>query len=283
LLPALRHRSPTKTAPTKAATLVKAIPAKEAPALHYAPQPSVSSATLGRVTTVTDIGVAGRKTHFGESFDLLSLRKMLVRLQEEIVFCLSGLALFESGPLGNGPKPFGKAFASRPKPRTRVPKEPASLGFRDPRPKSKKTLGFPLALVSSAPARDPKGKAPMVFTVNRAKFMFKAKVVSSPRPEEASSGFYEPQPILDPFTQKFSLGLGVGWLSDPGALTSSLEAFLPGSDAGFCSLPIVFPPRFNRRRLCHPVTSPLSLMVTQSLLHSRQPSIPRRGRPLCLR
>jgi hypothetical protein len=129
---------------------------------------------LGRVTTVTDIVVAECKTHFGESFYLLSLRKTLVRLQEEIAFCLSGLVLFEGGPLGSGPKPSGRDFASRPNPRTRVSKEPASLGFRDPRPKSKKTLGFPLALVSSAPACDPKGKAPMVFTINPPKFVFKS-------------------------------------------------------------------------------------------------------------
>jgi hypothetical protein len=48
------------------------------------------------------------------------------------VFCLSGLALFEGELLDSGPKPSGKAFASQPKPRTRVPKEPASLVFRDP-------------------------------------------------------------------------------------------------------------------------------------------------------
>jgi hypothetical protein len=45
---------------TKVAAPVKAIQAKEAPmktapTLHYGPQPFVSSATLGRATTVTDL------------------------------------------------------------------------------------------------------------------------------------------------------------------------------------------------------------------------------------
>lgn len=232
---ALRHRSLTKIATLKAVASVKAIPAKEAPALHCGPQPSVSFAMLGRVTTITDIGVAECITHFGESFDLLSLRKTLVRLQEELAFCLSGLAFFEGGLLGSGPKPCGKAFASRPKPRIRFPKELASLGFRDPQPKSKKTLGFSLAPVSLAPARHPKGEASMAFTLNWLKFVFEAKVVWGPCSEEASSGFYEPLPISDPFIQEFSLGSGVGQPGDPGASSSSLEAFSPGSDAGLLS------------------------------------------------
>jgi hypothetical protein len=85
-LPALRHRSPTKIATVKAAASVKAIPVKTAPTLRYGPQLFVSSATLGRATIVTNIGVAERKTHFGESFNLLNLRKMLVRIPEEIAF-----------------------------------------------------------------------------------------------------------------------------------------------------------------------------------------------------
>jgi hypothetical protein len=94
-LSALCHRSPTKTAMAKAIASMKAILVKEASvktalALHYGPQPSVSSATLGRVMTVTDIGVVECKTQFVECFDLLNLRKTLVRLLEEIVFCLSG-------------------------------------------------------------------------------------------------------------------------------------------------------------------------------------------------
>jgi hypothetical protein len=80
MVPALRLHSPTKTATVKAAALVKAIPVKATPALNCGPQPYVSSATLGRVTFVKDLGVADCKAYFGDSFNLLSLRKTLMRL-----------------------------------------------------------------------------------------------------------------------------------------------------------------------------------------------------------
>jgi hypothetical protein len=142
------------------------------------------------------------------------LRSLVLGSQKQTIMCPLGwvvtvLALFEGGgPLGSRPKPSGKAFASWSKPRTRVPKEPTSLGSRDPQPKSKKTLRFSLAQVSSALARDPKGKAPMVFTVNRPKFAFKDKVVSSPCTKAS-----------------FGLGSGVGQPADPGASTSAIKAF----------------------------------------------------------
>jgi hypothetical protein len=71
----LRLRSPMKTATVKVAALVKAVPV-----LNCGPQPYVSSATLARVTFVKDLGVTDCKAYFGDSFDLLNLRKTLMRL-----------------------------------------------------------------------------------------------------------------------------------------------------------------------------------------------------------
>jgi len=80
---------------------------------------------------------ATRKSHFGESLDLCSLRKTSERLHAEIGHCLSDLYLLEDGLLGNGPKPPG----SNSLPKT----QPDSLGPRVPRPISKKHSGPLLA------------------------------------------------------------------------------------------------------------------------------------------
>jgi hypothetical protein len=161
-LPALRQRPPTKAATVKAAAPLKAILEKEAPVKTT---PTLFSATLERATVtakgrVTNTGSptlysVARKTLFGESFDLSSLRKMLVRLQEEIA-CLSGLALFECGPLGSGSKPSD----SRPKPKTRVPKEPAFLAseFPGPNPKRLRIFHWPQFLQRQLVTQ--KGKPP---------------------------------------------------------------------------------------------------------------------------
>jgi hypothetical protein len=79
----------------------------------------------------------------------------------------------------------------------------------------------------------------MVFTVNRPKFAFKAKVVLGPHMEEASLGAYEPWPISDPL---FSMRSGVVQPTDRGASTSSLEAFSPGSNVGLLPQPVMSHP-----------------------------------------
>lgn len=64
-------------------------------------------------------------------------------------------------------------------------------------------MGFLFDLVSSTTACDLKEKAPMVFTVNRPKFVFKPKVVLGRHLKEASLGFNGPRPNPKEFQVNF--------------------------------------------------------------------------------
>jgi hypothetical protein len=78
-----QEKAPTAPA-IRICLLAKTTMVKATPTLNCGPHPSVSPATLGLETPDKDLGVASCKTYFGESFDLLNLRKTLLTLQEEI-------------------------------------------------------------------------------------------------------------------------------------------------------------------------------------------------------
>jgi hypothetical protein len=56
---------------------------------------------------------ASRKSHFGDSLDLRSIRKTLEKLHVEIGYCLKGLHLLEDDLLGSGPKLPGPSSLPR--------------------------------------------------------------------------------------------------------------------------------------------------------------------------
>jgi hypothetical protein len=163
--PVTRKRLPKQTVLAKTETA----------AGKTAPAPAGHSAVLGRTTDRRHGAVSAtllptaHNNHFGDSLDVGTFREMLERLQEEISYCLKGLAMFEGGGLGSA--------MSHPKSRTRAE---SAMGFKVPRPKTK-------FLAHTKSARDTKGKGPMVRPTNRPK-MFKAKEGPGSRPPLALSG-----------------------------------------------------------------------------------------------
>jgi hypothetical protein len=137
--------SQAKPVTGKSASLVKDFPAKAflpktvSASLFASPGRVSGSSLRGRTagSSSPTLTSATRKSHFGESLDLCSLRKTLERLHVEIGHCLSDLYLLEDGLLGNEPKPPGSSSL----PKT----QPDSLGSRVPRPISKKHSGPLLA------------------------------------------------------------------------------------------------------------------------------------------
>jgi hypothetical protein len=92
-----------------------------------APAPIGHSAMLGRTidtrhgAILATLLLEARNNHFGESLDVGTFKETLERVQEEIGYCLKGLAMLEGGGLGSA--------ISRPKHRTLVE---FAMGFKLP-------------------------------------------------------------------------------------------------------------------------------------------------------
>jgi len=167
--------------------------------------------------------------YFGDSFDLLNLRRMLLRLREEKNFvCWVWLRLRVDRWVAGLTQPARLMFLG------------PSLGHVIRKRllpwSSKKTTGFLLDPVFIDPSSWAKRECPVVFTVNQPKFMFKPKFVSGPHPKEASLGFNEPwsnpNEFLGLFLKEPSLGSGVVQPGNLGALSSSLKGDSSGLRPG---------------------------------------------------
>jgi hypothetical protein len=164
-------KAAVKTTSAKSVSPVLAGPTKVARASAFPYAPASGLRKRAAVSSHPTSSSASCKSRFGDNLDFRSLRRTLESPLVDIGQCLSVLDQLGDGLLGQGPK----QPVYRPKPKSRS----APLGSSFFRPKSS---GPPPAQVSSAPATDLKGKAPLVHPSFRPKLVFKAKVGSGPVP-----------------------------------------------------------------------------------------------------